>query len=79
MFWRASVIRTVILVVSVAAVCSLALGQDADSPAQRALAQADALANRQDFAAALAGYERADALSNHTCAECFLRVAAMHR
>lgn len=65
--------------VSVAAVCSLALGQDADSPAQRALAQADALANRQDFAAALAGYERADALSNHTCAECFLRVAAMHR
>jgi thiol-disulfide isomerase/thioredoxin len=45
----------------------------------QALAQGDDFALRKQFAQAMDAYRQADALSDHTCAECSLRLAYMER
>ena len=77
--------RILIILAAAIPLVSVAQGEpqepDAQSPQaqSQALAQADALASRQDFKSALEAYQRADALSNHSCAECYLQMATMHR
>jgi len=40
----------------------------------KALAQGDAFLKQRDFDNALGAYHKADKLSHHTCAECYLRM-----
>ena len=65
--------------VAAAAAATSGFAQELSAPAAQALAQGDDFALRKQYPEAMDAYRLADALSNHTCADCYLRMAYMDR
>ena len=74
---RSTLVLPILLIVS--ALRSPALGQNDASAVSEAIARGDRLVEQRQFQEALGAYRQADALSNHTSADCYLRLAGIER
>ena len=69
-----------IFLATISVLCSIPLrGQDHTDAAATLLSQGDEFLKQRDFDKAMAAYRKADKLSHHTCADCFLGMAKIDR
>ena len=53
--------------------------QDASDPVGQALAQGDLYHSKRKYELALDAYRKADKLSHHSCAQCYLKISVVER
>ncbi len=56
-----------------------AAAQDASDPVTQALAQGDLYQSKRKYELAMEAYRRADKLSHHSCAQCYLKISEVER
>jgi len=78
MMRRVSVLSAMVLLYCAVSPGHAAANKDAASAAQL-IAEGDKLVERKQFEKAMEAYKKADKVSNHTCAECFLRMVRVNK
>lgn len=78
MMRRLSVLSAMVLLYCAVSPRHAAANKDAASAAQL-IAEGDKLVERKQFEKAMEAYKKADKVSNHTCAECFLRMVRVNK
>jgi len=72
-------LRFLIVLLWIASSAGPGISQGNSDAVAQALAQGDAFLKRKDFQQAIDAYRKADKLSRHTCAECYLRMFTADR